>query len=392
MHSGNFEVSHLWLRKSLPDADCGTVRRNQQRQDQAAAQAALNFPLIERVPLTQSHSYNTWNDARKLSYPNYDHTHDITLGTGQVYLSSQAAFCSSVSAPGSERGVNGANMLDFGYPPSDPEIMVQPHLSTHPPESMTLGATSDAMTIELPQPTLWASNSVPPIATLPGKDHEGGVHCSKSRRTSNIVSQYPTPPLQTDYQHSTNGDHTAAKPRRASSATSQRPYVRSGSSSSVGTSASRERHRDDDGDSAGIGYTNAKDWLLSLHVASYRGHAAIIPGLLERDVDVNERDRNGRTALHQAAMKDHVAVVKLLLQHGADINAADNKGQTALHWGALQKNGPMLRVLIDAGAEVNAIDHNGWTPLHAAVERVFEAGVRLLLRHGGDLSYQSPQV
>lgn len=52
--------------------------------------------------------------------------------------------------------------------------------------------------------------------------------------------------------------------------------------------------------------------------------------LLDSGVDVNSRDRGGRTALHLAAKQGQVELARYLLSRGADVNARDALGRTSL--------------------------------------------------------------
>lgn len=73
--------------------------------------------------------------------------------------------------------------------------------------------------------------------------------------------------------------------------------------------------------------------MNALHVASWKGHAKIIPLLLAAKVDPNERVRSYTvfSPLHFAASEGHTEIVKLLLAAGADRQARDGRrGITAL--------------------------------------------------------------
>ena len=52
--------------------------------------------------------------------------------------------------------------------------------------------------------------------------------------------------------------------------------------------------------------------------------------LLKQGVDVNVKDRNGKTALMEATRHGHADVVRLLLDKGSDVNAKDNEGRSPL--------------------------------------------------------------
>ena len=56
--------------------------------------------------------------------------------------------------------------------------------------------------------------------------------------------------------------------------------------------------------------------------------------LLERDADVNQRDRlSKRVPLHEVAMKGHSLLAKLLVSHSVRLEVKDKEGATPLHMG-----------------------------------------------------------
>ncbi|KAK1762512.1 ankyrin repeat-containing domain protein [Phialemonium atrogriseum] len=137
-------------------------------------------------------------------------------------------------------------------------------------------------------------------------------------------------------------------------------------------------------------------WLSTLHIAAQKGHEHILRVLLrQRNVDLDERDSDGRTALIHAVMEDHAGVAAALLAHGARISAVDCERRNALHWAVLYRREAVLRVLLARlgerragerdGGVIDAYDEVGWTPLHIAVERGFESGVMMLLQAGANL-------
>jgi ankyrin repeat protein len=67
-------------------------------------------------------------------------------------------------------------------------------------------------------------------------------------------------------------------------------------------------------------------------------------------VDINSRDRNGRTALMLAVIYRHEALVRELLERGADPNSADAQGRTPLSVAQEQNQRGMAALLRQAGA------------------------------------------
>ena len=136
--------------------------------------------------------------------------------------------------------------------------------------------------------------------------------------------------------------------------------------------------------------TKHKDSMSALHIASNRGHTAVLSILLSHNLDPNEPDGSGRSPLHLAAINGHTAVISLLLSHGARVNATDSLGRTALHWAVLRGHEAVIKMFLDTGgADLNLRDHNDWSVLHVAVERGCEGTLRMLLGHGADLSLKA---
>jgi hypothetical protein len=70
--------------------------------------------------------------------------------------------------------------------------------------------------------------------------------------------------------------------------------------------------------------------VTPLQWAGLNGARNVTALLLDRNVPVDIRGRDGHTALHGAAFMGHAEVVSLLLQRGADVNARSNDGETPL--------------------------------------------------------------
>ncbi|WP_421841366.1 ankyrin repeat domain-containing protein [Mycobacterium sp.] len=130
-------------------------------------------------------------------------------------------------------------------------------------------------------------------------------------------------------------------------------------------------------------------------------------------MNVNDRDREGRTPLHYAVIdapvgldhtaalddpalkaENHSAIVEFiransqrLLEAGADVNASDDAGSTPLHFAAKGESHEAVRLLLDAGADANARNDKGETPLYNAVRNTTPAALnimRLLHESGAD--------
>ena len=56
----------------------------------------------------------------------------------------------------------------------------------------------------------------------------------------------------------------------------------------------------------------------------------VAKALIEAGVDVNAKDRWGRTALHCAAVYNHLQIGRMLIDAGADVRAKDEDKETPL--------------------------------------------------------------
>jgi len=125
-------------------------------------------------------------------------------------------------------------------------------------------------------------------------------------------------------------------------------------------------------DNRGWGVLHCSAWLkepgelikLLLDHATARG----------RPLNINARDKKGRTPLMRAAKRVEPAVVKALLAAGADVTAVDSQGLTALHFvGRADVDQSdfeqVYQLLISAGGDVFALDNDSDTPLQLALEQ-----------------------
>lgn len=128
------------------------------------------------------------------------------------------------------------------------------------------------------------------------------------------------------------------------------------------------------------------------------GNVGALKKLMQPGVNINQKDKWGRTALMEAALVNYDAAVELLRQKGAKVDLKDNGGSTALLLAAASGNTESARLLLKHGADVN-VKNQGDTPLIAAIDNRTEitqglgAGrpyepldtIRLLLENGVDV-------
>ncbi|RDL30832.1 Uncharacterized protein BP5553_10177 [Venustampulla echinocandica] len=124
-----------------------------------------------------------------------------------------------------------------------------------------------------------------------------------------------------------------------------------------------------------------------LSLAARNGHDAVVKLLLEKDADLETRNKLGRTPLSWAAGNGYDTVVKLLLEKDADLETKDNKyGQTPLSWAARNGHDIVVKLLLEKDADLETKDkYYSWTPLSWAVRNRHDTVVKLLLEKDADL-------
>ena len=104
---------------------------------------------------------------------------------------------------------------------------------------------------------------------------------------------------------------------------------------------------------------DSNEELLSAAEAGEAGAVALLLFVLDcPELDVNHRDRFGRTPLFLAAWMGHELVVKALLEHaGIDVNAAKSSdGLTPLSAAASNNNVKVVEMILEADAvDVNRV-------------------------------------
>ncbi|MDL0124466.1 ankyrin repeat domain-containing protein [Halobacterium salinarum] len=100
--------------------------------------------------------------------------------------------------------------------------------------------------------------------------------------------------------------------------------------------------------------------------------------------DINVTAPNGENLLHTAISKPDIAAG--LIERGININAQDYEGKTPLHRALELEHYDVAELLIERGADVNVIDDHGRPPLSDAIRNACEDKkyVKMLLDNGAD--------
>lgn len=114
--------------------------------------------------------------------------------------------------------------------------------------------------------------------------------------------------------------------------------------------------------------------------AAETGQRTVIERLLEKYIDPDMKDDDGRTPLSQAAAGGHLAVVLLLLkQKAVDPNSRDGADRTPLWWAAKGGHKAVIQSLLAKKVNPNSRDQDLRTPLLCAVENKHTAAIELLI-------------
>ena len=125
-------------------------------------------------------------------------------------------------------------------------------------------------------------------------------------------------------------------------------------------------------------------WCL-FHDTVESGKQKIVGLFLKKGIDINVRDKDGRTALHKAVLGESIVRANMLLAHGADVNIKDKNNHTALHIAASRNVPELVTLLIENGAEIREKDDDGHTPLYLAVQNGDELVVWQLVLQGASI-------
>mmetsp|Transcript_25912 Transcript_25912/g.45686 ORF Transcript_25912/g.45686 Transcript_25912/m.45686 type:complete len:878 (-) Transcript_25912:91-2724(-) len=171
--------------------------------------------------------------------------------------------------------------------------------------------------------------------------------------------------------------------------------------------------QDKDGNTVAHNVTDSKvlDILLKrepslLHATNNEGQnllfsaqsTGVIHYLLDRGLDIDGRDKAGRSPLHwyiENSIENNFRTdaVLELLRLGAMVNAVDNQAQTPLHLACSKLNEKLVRLLLDHGANINQQNAHGNTPLLVTCMYLSKSYhisiVQLLLDRGADITMRN---
>lgn len=129
-----------------------------------------------------------------------------------------------------------------------------------------------------------------------------------------------------------------------------------------------------------IAREDGKTPLMLLQFLDINTTRKLLPVFLDRGVDVNHADNNGRTALMlNADNQCYKETIKELIRAGADVNMADNEGNTALHYALWYGGAEAARFMIKKGADYSKPNKRGETAMQMAAEKGYETVLDLMI-------------
>ncbi|KAL3865979.1 hypothetical protein ACJMK2_043321 [Sinanodonta woodiana] len=124
-----------------------------------------------------------------------------------------------------------------------------------------------------------------------------------------------------------------------------------------------------------------------LHVACQLGQARVVDALLETNLQIDLKNKNGVTPLHFALMYKNVEIAKRLIEKGCDINLSSGRlDKTPLHISSEMGSKTIAEILIEKGADPMAKDRKGHSPMHYASMNGKKDIVVLLMEQNADQS------
>lgn len=131
--------------------------------------------------------------------------------------------------------------------------------------------------------------------------------------------------------------------------------------------------------------------MSPLEIAIERNDLAVVRRLLAKRVDLETRDRAGRTVLCYAVVDKKMLIAQALVAAGANVNVRDVRCWTPLHFASQNYDLEMVQLLVEAGAEIDPQDTFGNTPLGNAVFNSQGKGdvIRYLLSRGANKDQQN---
>ncbi|XP_029009233.1 ankyrin repeat domain-containing protein 26 isoform X2 [Betta splendens] len=146
----------------------------------------------------------------------------------------------------------------------------------------------------------------------------------------------------------------------------------------------------DSGSVLSVGYELKDKDLGKVHKAASGGDLSKLKQLAKKN-DINQLDKENRTALHIACASGHVEVVQFLVESKAKLNLCDNQNRSALMKAVQGQHERCVSILLENHADPNLVDINGNTALHLTANIPSISTAVLLLEHEADINAQNKE-
>lgn len=97
-----------------------------------------------------------------------------------------------------------------------------------------------------------------------------------------------------------------------------------------------------------------------------------IPSSVSISEATSHRAASGQTLLHLAAFLGFPTLVRFLVEHDVDLDMRDRNGFTALHFAVFSQSRECATILVNAGADKDIVNSAGKTPEEIAVDGFFD--------------------
>ncbi|XP_021967730.1 ankyrin repeat domain-containing protein 16-like isoform X1 [Folsomia candida] len=105
-----------------------------------------------------------------------------------------------------------------------------------------------------------------------------------------------------------------------------------------------------------------------LHLCARLGYFELFKYFVEEEgANIEQLNKEGKTALHDAAQFSNAVIVQYLLHRGANINVVKKADWTPLMLACTKpENSDVVRLLVAAGADLAFVNKDGWNCVHLA--------------------------
>jgi len=132
---------------------------------------------------------------------------------------------------------------------------------------------------------------------------------------------------------------------------------------------------------------NVRDKLgrTPLMIFSEKGDIDNVKMIIDKEATIDLKCKNGRTALHYAAMSDNLELFKYLVEKGLKANSKDSINAEPIYYSIISKSNSILEYLISSGIRVQG-RVKGKTYLMIAASKNNLRAVKTLITSGADIN------